>query len=425
MNRVQARQVGILVSILLYACGCGTVSPPRKSGKMLVSNEPQSAGNAPPIPPASGAKAAPKSELAKEEHASEAISIALGNAPSLTIRPVGPAAIEVKVADGDSTVWDRIEIERRPTTSNIRQHDEFTQVLPALWRYPPSRRHLHAASAGTSYLYRARTSGAWSREVMVRTANPHRAPTAPSAFSATPVTPFAVRLRWEADVSAVAGFEIELERDGEPVRVALVDPNAIEFEHHYRVPGTSQAYRLRIFNGHGASPWKSTLTRMPEAWPSTEAVTQPLPACSHLPPAINPVHGSPRELLSAPGTPLLYNDPEPSNSFRRHLFGEYLGCLRDFGQFDLQGQTMTPVPGLFDEGFPLLRAVEGASLYAGAQVVTLQFVRGRYVVVDEAQFCGEPSPEQKPDDPRRGNDGSDVAITSLAPPFETCQRDFE
>jgi hypothetical protein len=118
---------------------------------------------------------------------------------------------------------------------------------------------------------------------------------------------------------------------------------------------------------------------------------------------------------------------EGPSHVRRHLYGEYDGCVRDFGAFDFQ-DVVGKIEGvtITDEGFPVLRAVAGAGQYVGANIVTLRFSRGRYTVVDSATFCGDPWPDSDPKkDPTVAPEGSGDDVTTFGPPFEGCQRDYQ
>ncbi|HEY3498006.1 MAG TPA: hypothetical protein VGK73_25075 [Polyangiaceae bacterium] len=238
------------------------------------------------------------------------------------------------------------------------------------------------------------------------------------------MSPYAVRLTWDAEDRFASGFAIDVERDGRYVRAAIVDPQVREFVHHHRLPERSYVYRIRSFNPRGVSAATTAArTRTPSA-PSTAGEGRPSP-CSKLPPELPPekVLGIPRQELTLRGGPALYDDPDPADAHRRRLFGEYEGCLRELGAVSLQAD-LSVVPGYASEGFPLLRGIAGAGEYAGAQIVLLAFSRGRYTVVDVARYCGAPRPNPKPNDPGAGTE-SDGDLAGQAPPFETCQRDAE
>lgn len=338
---------------------------------------------------------------------------------------MGPALIEVTVGDGGPASWTTIEVERRALSEEARQHDKFERNPPRGLANRPPRRHLHSAKPGTAYAYRARSGGEWSPEVTVRTSDPSGPPPAPKSLTAQASSPFAVRVAWAADPRTAAGFELEVETNGQYVRAALIDPTAHELVHNHRLPGQSYAYRVRAFNSRGASAPSTvaTITTPVRSDPSS-AATVPAPPCIRLPPAMDPakVRGIPRDVIDAGSGRSLYNDPEGTNGLRRRLIGQYDGCFRELGAFDLQADV-TPVPGFADEGWPLLHAVAGAGQYVGAEILTLRFSRGRYTVVNSAHFCGDPWPDRDPDDPGLGTEGSSQELTSYAPPFESCQRD--
>ena len=361
--------------------------------------------------------AAPEAALMTKPgiEASAATEIALVNGPALTVRAVGPSLIEVALRDKAAATWKAIEIERHVVAEESRQHDKLTRV--------GDPRRVHSARPATTYAYRARANGPWSAEVTVRTAEPGAAPPVPTSLAVKPLTPFAVQLAWEGDARMAAGFEIEVSAPGKDwVRAAVLDASARDFVHHHRLPKREYAYRVRAFNAVAASaPSAAASITTPERG---VVETAALPPCRPLPSEGRaPKLGIPHELVNSKGTHPLHNVPEGSNGLRRHLFGEYQGCFRDFGVFELQDAAITDVDGFEDEGFPLLRGIAGAGEFAGAQIETIRFARGRYTTVDTALFCGSPYPDPNPDDPGVGSEGAD--LTSFAPPFAICQRDFE
>ena len=406
---------GLTVGVCLLGCSRGA----RDSRGGVTTNDASLAGDAgltlvAPAPDAS-------TKAAATLDGTPPVEIAVKGVPVLTLAHAGPALIELTLAEPEVSTWTRLEIERRPTGAagaNASQRDVFERV-PTRAGVKPSRRHVHAARPGASYVYRARSGkGPWSAEVIVRTPAPGVEPRTPASLHADAISPFAVRLTWEADARIAVGFELEIEKDGRYVRAALVDPTARELVHNRRLPGQSYAYRIRAWNDRGASGPSTTATiKTPDRDTTTTAL--PLPSCTRLPPERDPAGGMPRQLLNG-GAHLLYNDPDGASPIRRHLLGEYEGCMREFGAFDLQADV-TEVPGFSDEGWPLLHAIAGAGQYVGASIQTLRFARGRYTVVNEASLCGEPSPDPDPTDPALGSEGAD--LLSMFPPFVTCQRD--
>ncbi|HEU4538035.1 MAG TPA: fibronectin type III domain-containing protein, partial [Polyangiaceae bacterium] len=370
---------------------------------------------APPPAPAAEGPAAPAPPEPIDE-GSPAQTIELPRAPSVTVRPRGPALIEVVVAETAAPAWKTIEVERRAPSLAVPQTDTFERKPTRGPVERPARRRLHAAKPGAEYVYRARSgNGAWSPEIKVRMAAPKAPPPAPTAIAAAPTSPFAVRVTWDADARSAAGFELAVESKGEFVRAAIVDPTEREFVHHHRLPGRAYAYRVRAFNAAGAStPSAVAAVTTPERAEPPAPAPKP-PPCTRLPPAVDPakVRGMGRDVLSS-GSRTIYNDPEGTNGLRRHLYGEYEGCLRDFGAFSLQADV-SEVPGFSDEGYPLLYAIAGAGQYVGAQILTLRFARGRYAVADTALFCGDPWPDPSPSDPGVGAEGPGDALTSFAP----------
>jgi fibronectin type III domain protein len=407
--------------VVVGACSQGAHSLPGGSARLNAAASVPSAALAPAPAPANDGGEAPAVVALPVDEGSPAQQIALPGAPPVTVRPAGPASIEVAVGESSGPRWKAIEVERVLLSLGTRQSDKFERTQPR--GGAPTLRHLHAAKPGEQYAYRARSGGAWSPEITVRVPTPGGPPPAPAAVKAQASTPFSVRVTWEADARAAAGFEIGVESKGAFVRAAVVDPTAREFVHHRRLPGRAYEYRVRAFNAVGVSaPSAPVSVTTPEL--AALPAGAKLPPCTRLPKAqdeaVTP--GIPREVLKTEGGRALYNDPERKNHWRRHFYGEYEGCLRDFGAFDLQADV-SEVPGFFDEGFPVLHAIAGAGLYAGAEILTLRFARGRYVIADTAYFCGEPQPEPDLEDPRVGTEGNDKDLTTFAPPFDTCQRE--
>jgi hypothetical protein len=255
------------------------------------------------------------------------------------------------------------------------------------------------------------------------TMSPPTAPTAPRTLSAQATSPFAVTVQWSADEGAATGFAIDVERNGSFVLAAVLGGTARRWTHHHRLPGGTYEYRVRAFHARGVS-LPSTAVKVTTPVRSAASGKLTRPPCTRLPkaaPAATLV-GRPREVLTAPGGPALYDDPDPSSPLRRHLFGTYEGCVRELGAFDLQADV-TAVPGIVDEGFPLLHAIAGAGQYVGASILTLRFAQGHYSVVDEARFCGEPAPDGDAADPTLGTEGAPSDLTTWTPPFRDCQRD--
>jgi hypothetical protein len=351
------------------------------------------------------------------------IEIALEGAAPIRIQAVGPSLIEVALGDGGPP-GSKVEIERHVVSEELRQRDKLERHMGHP-NDPAFARHVQSAKPATTYAYRARSAGSsWSAEITVRTAEPGGAPPPPTSFAAKATTPFAVRLTWDADARMVAGFEVEVASEGNDyVRAAIVDSTVREVVHNHRLPKRAYSYRIRSFNGRGVSAQSSIASVTTPERGSVEA-TRP-PPCKPLPTAkAPPTNGIAQEVLEGAGAHPLHNVPEGANGLRRHLFGEYDGCFRDFGVFELQDSAISTVDGYVDEGFPLLRGIAGAGEFSGAQIYTMGFSRGRYTVVDVATFCGSPYPDPDPADPTVGKEGADD-LTAFAPPFATCQRDFQ
>lgn len=379
----------IVAGLVLVGCGRHRPPPDARPAPIVpvasVSAAPVVVVEEPPAPPAE-----------------ETRTLAVPGAGVVELHAIGQA-IEVNVPATGS--WKKLEIARR--SGDETQHETLSRS---------TRRSLHFASPGTSYVYRARTTGAWSSEVTIHVGVPIAAPPAPTEVTLRAETAFAVRIGWTARPGA-AGFEIQRNTNGDFVRVALVNPNEREFVHHLRLPGESLVYRVRAFGAKGASTWATATTTMPTATdPKAPPMGPCIPAIVKAPKtsSCNPEIS----LLESPGGETVSNVPGAGNGCRRHLVGRYAGCPRELGVFDIQADVLA-VAGHSDEGFPLLHAVMGAGQYVGAQLATLQFRHGRYVVADEAFFCGDDPSDAE--NPALGTVSEDV--TSCAPPFPTCQRD--
>lgn len=420
------------MALVAAVAGCGRAQPGTRDAPAIASptSDASSAGDARAAVAREAPLALPGAEVI--DGTDEVRTLALSNAPRMTIRTVGVALIEVTL-DRDGDLAKTIEIERRALSANaadastdVTERDSFEEKGgPA--RDPAVRerlrRHVHGAARGVTYVYRARSAGgAWSPEVTIRVPTARTAPPPPASLTARPESPFAVTLSWVSSARGAAGFEVQVKAKDSFVRAGLVDPTEREFVHRFRLPGQIATYRVRSFNGHGPSEPSATATiTMPERLESSSPRKQaPMGAC------VAPVVNAPKstgcnpdiELLDNGSGHIVTNVPSAGFGCRRRLLGEYAGCTRQLGVFDLQADV-TIVAGHSDAGWPLLHAVAGAGQYVGAQVATLRFTSGSYAVVDTAWFCGD-SPEAS-GDPTRGTVHGDLARCS--PPFETCQHD--
>lgn len=349
------------------------------------------------------------------------VAIAVPNGPAVNVRAAASALLAVSVAAG---TWKAVEVERRASDGGVVQKETFERPRNA----KEETRSEHAAKPGVEYMYRARVgSGPWSPEVAIRLPVPRRAPLVPADVTAVAESPYALRVAWKADTRATAGFELLVAKDGAAEHTAaLVSPSARSFVLHLRIPGRRYAVRLRAFNERGISAESATVeATMPAKDPATPA-TPTLPPCKPLPKERDEsapgTFGMGRADVGLPGGRPLFNDPSGKNGLLRRLYGRVDGCFRELGSFELQAE-MRVVEGVEDDGFPLLHAIAGAGQYAGAQLVTLRYVGGRYRQVDAAYFCGEPYPESATD-PRVPPEDGGPDLTSARPPFGECQRDF-
>ena len=338
--------------------------------------------------------------------------IQLGGGASVTLRPRGSALIELTLQRGQLPPSVVVEVERRPEAVGGAQRDSFD---------PGGHPLLHTTTMGPAYLYRARGGGDWSKEVAVRIAEPTTPPPAPTALDVEAVSPYVARVAWQADEQEVAGFEIQVDKDEKFVRAALANPFDRAFLLHGRVPDRRYTLRVRAFNARGASlPTEPVTITMPTSF--EPANLPPLRRCEAgvpLAPSGSPgCDPDPLQLEAGEGR-ILYNLPIRGNGCRRRLVGRYQGCMREFGAFELQADVVA-VPAWFDQGWPLLLAVAGAGEYVGAQIWTLRFSEGRYLKVDETEYCGERWPEA--DELHVGVEEEELVRCS--PPFEPCQVDY-
>ena len=244
-------------------------------------------------------------------------------------------------------------------------------------------------------------------------------PLAPRSLTAKAVSPFAVRLAWDADAAGARGFEIQIQVGAGFVRAGLVDPTKREFLHHLRLPRQVITYRVRAFNSQGVSEPSSVATlTMPERVEVPGAKVAAMGPCVPMPTKAPPSSGCDPDIsrLDANTGRVVFNVPGAGNGCMRHLMGEVAGCTRELGVFELQADIVI-VKDHMDEGWPLLHAIAGAGQYAGAHIQTLRFSRGGYTIVDEARVCGESEPGAK--DPKQGIVSDDLERCS--PPFDSCQ----
>jgi len=344
-------------------------------------------------------------------------TIALDGAPTVTIRQLGAALIEVSLGSDGGDEWKTLEIERRfrptPAADEVTQHDALTRAKGAA-----PRAAIHTAQPGVSYAYRARVAGEWSEPVTLPVTVPKAPPPAPTSLSVRAESPFATRITWQAETSGVAGFEVFVDAGKGFVRAALLNPTERELVHHRRLPGEQLKYRVRAFNSAGTSASLATASiTLPERAGGVAGRRAKLGPCITPKPVVPKTGGCNSEIeeIDAGDGKVLYNAPGADFACNRHLLGDYKGCRRELGVFQLQADV-TPVAE-DSEGWPLLHAIAGAGQYVGASILTLRFEGGRYSVVDEATFCGERPPDA--DDLKVGYADPDVARSF--PPFEACQ----
>jgi hypothetical protein len=85
-------------------------------------------------------------------------------------------------------------------------------------------------------------------------------PAAPTSLSAVAVAPGRIDLGWSDASDDEAGFEIERFQSGGPdwALIAILGVEAGDYADSSVVPNTGYQYRVRAFNGSGASDWSNT-----------------------------------------------------------------------------------------------------------------------------------------------------------------------
>jgi hypothetical protein len=342
------------------------------------------------------------------------VSLEPPGGPRLAIRQLGAALLELSVADSAPA---KIELERSYTGSDgnvVTEHDTL-EVRSG----KRSARRVNTAVPGVTYTYRARAAQDWSGAVTFRVPVPSAPPPAPKDLKARAETPYAVRLKWQGELDGTSGFEVQAMTGAEFVRVALVDPTEHELVQHMLVPGDYLQYRVRAFNSVGVSdPSNVSAVTLPASVRGFQPKVAPVGRCIKGPLSPSPGGGCNPDVeeIDAGSGRVLFNAPDKSFACKRHFIGDYQGCRRDFGAFELQADVIV-VPGETNEGWPLLHAIAGAGQYAGAMVLTLRFSKGRYSEVDRAFFCGDRPPDAN--DMIDGIEDADLGRSS--PPFIGCQ----
>lgn len=410
-----AQRTSTLVLLIAVVSACRRATPPAPDSRPAAVTAAVTAAEAGADVEASALDAGPT-----VTRPDDVLTLEAPGGPAMTVRTVGGAVIELTT---DSTQpWKKVEIERRPAAGAWTDAGVQRDTLERSGHRDGARtgRRLHAATPGVVYTYRARSAGAgWSPDVTVRSPVSTAPPPAPSSLTARATSPYAVQLEWASEARGAFGFEVEVKVKDAFDRAALVDPTERALVHHFRLPGQVLAYRVRAFNSRGASaPSPVATITMPERAPYAKAPPPGpcVPKPSRPPPSSGCNPGI--ETIVAAAGHVVLSVPGPGNGCRRHLLGDYAGCTRELGVFELQADIRA-VEGHTNEGWPLLRAIAGAGLYVGAQIQTLEFARGRYSIADEAFFCGE-RPEEA-DDLTTGRVARD--LTRCAPPFEGCQLD--
>ncbi len=380
------------------------------------------------IAPATPPDASPAAVAINDDVKDDTQTISVKDGPTVTLHTVGTAMIEVTLSKA-MTGGKKLEIERElASAAGNSNSDSGSSATVQHDTFDKGTRHLHAAVHGVKYTYRARmgSTGAWSPNVTLQVPSPLTPPPGPTKLTARADGAFVVRLAWEATAKSAAGYEVERKAqkgNEEWQLVAVLNPDVRSLEHHHRLPKEQVEYRVRAFNALGEStPSPTALVVLPETGVSSARLPPPttMNAC------IPPVKAAPKtsggcnpDIDKITDGHEVLNVPSASDSCRRRLIGEYQGCTREFGAFDLQADIKA-VPGYLDEGFPLLHAVAGAGQFVGAEIQTLRFGKGRYAIVDSAVFCGEF--QSNPEDATVGAYERD--ITKCVPPFDVCQRDL-
>lgn len=406
------------VSLLLIGCSAcgarrGTATGPAPSASIVV--EPSSV-----VAPEAGSPPAP-APIEFTDLGDDA-TIEVGDV-RVHLVPAGPGLIAIDVAAVRRNA--ELELER-----HVLGKDDTTQTQTAALesgRKVDSANLEHTAVPGTTYGYRARVDkGKWSDEVKVRTARPSAPPPKPAALKVEAIDPYSVRVSWQGDTRPTTGFVLEVRSPTDWKVAAVLKVTAHEFTHNTRLPKSEYNYRIAAFNEHGKSELlEAAPVKTPEK-AEKPPKKRPLSPCVKTVPAPPESSGFfPSELNESPRLVGVHDVATP-NSWNRHLFGEYKGCLRELGVFTVQDMGFsTREGGIIDEGFPLLQAVAGAGEFLGANIDTYRFAAGHYEEVNVSLHCGESklgSSFYDAKDPTMPDDG-DKDVTKWTGPFEECQRE--
>jgi predicted phage tail protein len=173
---------------------------------------------------------------------------------SLTLTVASASRVDVAWTDGSSNE-SGFKIERS------RNGGAFTQVATVaanVTTYADTQ-----VVSGSTYSYRVRAfntegNSAYSNVATAKVATP----SAPSTLTATVATTGPrVNLAWRDTATNESGFEIYRATGTGPtyVRIATVGPNVVAFSDSTVTANTSYKYRVRAYNGVGASSYSNTI----------------------------------------------------------------------------------------------------------------------------------------------------------------------
>lgn len=329
--------------------------------------------------------------------------------PRLSLVAIGPTMILVtaELANTDSAY----EIELVRTDPNASEGRSF--IIEGFKHEGRCGSTVDPALPTTTYTYRGRAisgrsdvaNSEWSEPVTISTPPAPTAPPqrAPFALQVQPRSAFAVELSWRNGSDNVYGFEVQRKVNHEFVRAALVDPHTTHFVHHGRRPGERVTYRVRAFNPLGVTGFtKEVSVVTPSALPAGPRRQPRLGRCTTR-------QQAERETASRwDGDTDGWRTLERQVRLGRHtidllpawtcgaqncsyrLFGKYAGCYRELSPAD---PRMPAIGGVYfdeltrdQEGWPVIRSVSHSSSTTGG-VIIYQFVRGRFVPIDQYRYC--------------------------------------
>ncbi len=211
-------------------------------------------------------------------YSNEASATTLPDAPlapsSLTATTISDTQIDLAWTDNSNTE-DGFKIERMLSSGVT--YTQIAIVGPNVTSFNSTE-----LSANTAYSYRVRAynvSGNSSYSNVASATTLISPPATPSNLTATTISKTQINLAWTDNANNELGFTLERKIAGDSVfaEIATLDANTISYSNTGLTAGTQYFYRLRAFNGTGASGYSNeanaTTTPNAPAAPSTLAAT--------------------------------------------------------------------------------------------------------------------------------------------------------